>query len=578
MLRTVLVKAAVALLALPLLAVACGQPFGQSSAPPMTPENLFVTSKPGTVMVLADFKAHLTVPDSKLDDARFEYLKNKAIDMVLSGQLPDDSNAIASWMIDQVLSDPISYFQPTDQMRQADVELVGQGSGFVVSPDGYIVTNAHVVAPDDGELKQQLATAGLKQFIDQDVKDFISSSGGQASPALVQKVTQAVTTYDTKYLQVARLDKSYTVQVGAALPGVAIGAKDITADLSSAGQQIPGKDVAVLKVERNDLPTVPLGDDSQVNTGDKVYVLGYPAAATFHPILSDQSQVEPTMTSGTVSAKKTMPGGWSVVQIDAPITHGSSGGPVFDAEGRVIGIATFGSVDPNTGQEIQGFNFAVPVSVAREFIGKAGARPAQGVVTEKYDDAIALYDKQWYSDALAEFQQVNSLSPGHPYVQEYIGKSQLAVAQGKDRSRDKYIPYFAAGVPLGLLLIGGAVVVMVLMRRRSIRPVSTAPAAAGAAGRAAVPSYPAEMNVTPSTAAASGSLPAEMPAANAGQPGIGFQPPAGVEFSGPMAAPITETANGHAATALAEAARFCSSCGNNVAGKAFCDRCGHPVH
>ncbi|MDQ6789167.1 MAG: serine protease [Candidatus Dormibacteraeota bacterium] len=563
MLRSLFLRAAVALLALPLLALACGQPGAQQST--MTPENLFVTSKPGTVMVLADFKAHLTVPDAKLDDARLEYLKNRAVDMILAGQLPSDQNAIVNWMIDQILGDPIAYFVPTNQMRQADVELVGQGSGFVISPDGYVVTNAHVAAPDEGELKQQLAANGLKAFIDQDVKDFISSSGGSASPQLVQKVTQAVTVYDTHYLQVAKLDKSFFVQVGAAVPGVKVGAKDITAEVSAAGQQIPGKDVAVLKVERKDLPTVPLGDDSQVNTGDKVYVLGYPGAATFHPILSEESQVEPTMTTGTVSAKKTMPGGWSVIQIDAPITHGNSGGPVFDANGRVIGIATFGSVDPNTGKEVQGFNFAVPVSVAREFVDKSGAHPQQGIVTQKYDDAIVLYNKQWYGDALTEFQQVNSLSPGHPYVQEYIAKSQLAVAQGRDHSNDKYIPYLMVGIPLGLLLIGGAVGGVLVLRRSRRRAGGTSQQQAPAFQQAPTVYQAPEASsgsvtashAIPTVPAAGAPVPAGMaPAVAPGQPSIGFQPPAQASLQ----------------------SLFCSSCGNQVAGKAFCDRCGHPTH
>jgi S1-C subfamily serine protease len=157
-----LVRAAAVLLAVPLLAAACGLPGAQSAASPMDPKRLFATSKPATVMVLADFKAHLTVPDAKLDDARLEYLKNRAVDMILAGQLPNDENAIANWMIDQILGDPIAYFVPTDQARQADVELVAQGSGFVISPDGYVVTNAHVAAPDESELKQHLAANGLK--------------------------------------------------------------------------------------------------------------------------------------------------------------------------------------------------------------------------------------------------------------------------------------------------------------------------------------------------------------------------------------------------------------------------------
>ena len=194
--RSLLKKGVVAMLAVPLLAVAC-VPGTRATSAAVTPQSLFATSKPGTVMVLADFKAHLTVPDGKLDEARLEYLKNKAVDLMLSGQLPVDEKVVTGWMIDQIFSDPLAYFVPTQDLRQTDVELVGQGSGFVISPDGYVVTNAHVAAPDEGELRQQLAGTGLKSFIDQDVKDFVSAMGGQASPELVHKATQSITVYDT---------------------------------------------------------------------------------------------------------------------------------------------------------------------------------------------------------------------------------------------------------------------------------------------------------------------------------------------------------------------------------------------
>jgi S1-C subfamily serine protease len=530
---SLVIKAAVAVLALPLIAAACGG--GQSSQGPITPQSLFAKSKPGTVMVIADFKAHLTVPNGKLDEARVDYLKNKAIQLALTKQLPADANALVNWMIDQILNDPLTYFVATDPVRQADVELVAQGSGMVISPDGYVVTNAHVAAPAEDELKKQLAANGLKTFVDQDVKDFIASAGAQATPDLVQKFTRAVTIFNTKYLQVARLDKAAFVQVGTAIPGVSTGAKNISAEVTAAGKEIPGKDVAVLKVERKDMPTVPLGDDAQINTGDKVYVLGYPAEATFQPVLSKESQVEPTMTTGTVSAKKSVPGGWSVIQMDAPITHGNSGGPVLDSNGRVIGIATFGTVDPTTGQQVQGFNFAVPVSVVREFVTKAGAHPQEGLVTHKYNDALALYDRHWYSDALSEFQQVNSLSPGHPYVQEYITSSQAAIAQGKDRSNEKYVPWLLAGVPVALVLLAGSLLLVVLLVRRS-------------RGRA------------PQLASAA--------------PGPAFAPPA---YAQPQIADEPAAYPLGPAPPPAPSPPVCARCGNDVAGKAFCDRCGQWV-
>lgn len=511
-------RAAVALMALPLLAAGCGFVAAQTAAGPMDPKRLFATSRPGTVMVVAEFNAHLTVPYGKLDDARLDYLKSKAVQMVTDGQLPADTNTVAAWAINQILGDPLSYFQPTEQLLEKDFGLKSRGSGFVISPQGYVVTNAHVAAPNEDDLKQQLATEGLKEIIDQDVKSTLadlSGSGWQTTPELTTKVGQAVTTYDTHYLKVTKLSKAFHIEIGAAIPGVAVGANAISAEVSAAGTPFPGKDVAVLKVEKADMLTVPLGDDSQVNPGDRIYVLGYPGAAD----VSDESLTEPTLTSGTVSARKVMPGGFSVIQFDAPITHGNSGGPVFDTQGRVIGIATAGSPD-DKGNQVQGFNFAIPISVTQEFIARAGAHPTQGLVSQKYNNAIALYDKQWYRDAFAEFQQVNSLSPGHPYVQDYITKSQTAIVQGKDRSNEKYLLLLLVALPLGLLVLGGGTGTVVILRARR-RP----------GHRAAV----------------------------AAEPQI-------VAFAGEAA--------GDALPAGTHQSRYCPGCGNEVSGKAFCDRCG----
>ena len=543
---------------------------------PVQPKRLFAVSKPATVLVLADFKAHVTVPEATISDNQLEALKNRAVGLILAGQLSSDQNAIIAWMVDQILTDPLTYFVPTGTLRSADVELVGQGSGFVISPDGYVLTNAHVAAPNEDVLKAQLAEKGLKTFIDQDVQEFVKEAGGNVPKPVLDKVTQAATKFDRQYLRLAKLDKSFFIAEGVAIPGVGSGSKNIPAEMASAGQQTPGKDVAVLKVERKDLPTLPLGQDSQVSTGDKVYVIGYPAAATFHPALSDQSQIEPSLTTGTVSAKKTMPGGFPVLQIDAPITHGNSGGPVFDGSGKVIGIATFGSIDPSTGAEIQGFNFAMPISVANEFISKAGAKPEQSLVSKKYSDAIDLYDKEWYSDALAEFQQVNTLSPGHPYVQEYITNSQTAIAQGKDKTWQKYVPFAIAAALVLALLVGGLVLLLVLRARRG--RAATKMAGRGITYGPQAPAYPARQLQTgrlpePGQAPQGWSAPgpgvvsagSTQPAA--ARPGGEPQPPGGR----PGPSPAGEPPGGPTESSTVN---FCPNCGNSVSGKVFCDRCG----
>jgi S1-C subfamily serine protease len=141
----------------------------------------------------------------------------------------------------------------------------------------------------------------------------------------------------------------------------------------TAGKPAPGKDVAVLKIESpRDFPTLKIAGDSQLNVGDEIYVIGFPGAATIHPYLAKPSISEATLTKGIISAKKTAPAGFTLLQHDAATAPGNSGGPALDSSGKVIGIHTFGS----SGREgrVQGFNFVVPASVIQEFLDKVGVR------------------------------------------------------------------------------------------------------------------------------------------------------------------------------------------------------------
>lgn len=113
------------------------------------------------------------------------------------------------------------------------------------------------------------------------------------------------------------------------------------------------RDIAILKVSGYDLPVAPLGNSNTVSVGDKVSVVGAPEGLTG------------TISSGIVSAKRRVEGR-ELIQIDAAISPGSSGGAVFDAEGRVIALAVSQYV------EGQNLNFAVPINYARGLDGSRG--------------------------------------------------------------------------------------------------------------------------------------------------------------------------------------------------------------
>lgn len=133
-------------------------------------------------------------------------------------------------------------------------------------------------------------------------------------------------------------------------------------DYPAADVQLVGSDsendVAVLSIPESGVRPLPLGDISQVREGQRVVVIGFPRV----DVLGAEAA---TVTEGIVSAIR--PG---LIQMQAPVNPGSSGGPVLSLKGEVIGIvrATL------RGQQ-QGLNFATSINAAKLLLGAAAAGP-----------------------------------------------------------------------------------------------------------------------------------------------------------------------------------------------------------
>jgi S1-C subfamily serine protease len=177
-----------------------------------------------------------------------------------------------------------------------------QGSGFVVTSQGAILTSSHVIT-----------NAGDQP------------AGGQATAA--SKV----------YVEFADHDR--------------VPARIVGWDVFD--------DVGVLQVDpkAHALSPVPLGRSSAVRVGQPVAVIGSP--------FGNENSLEVGVVSGVRRSIDSLTSAFRLadaIQVDAPITHGNSGGPVFDAGGRVIGIAA--QIRTDTGQN-EGVGFAVPIDSAR---------------------------------------------------------------------------------------------------------------------------------------------------------------------------------------------------------------------
>jgi serine protease Do len=209
---------------------------------------------------------------------------------------------------------------PGGQNSPRTRETGSLGSGFIISPDGYIVTNNHL----------------------------IQGAGGQGT---VDTVTVKMTNR-----------KEYTARI--------------------VGRD-PASDLALLKIDANNLPFVNWGSSERVRVGDWVIAIGNPYG------------LDGTVTAGIVSALHrgiTGVGAYDrYIQTDASINMGNSGGPMFDLNGNVIGINS-ALISP-TGANV-GIGLAIPAELAKPVIDslRRGERPQRGylgVSLQPLDENIA---------------------------------------------------------------------------------------------------------------------------------------------------------------------------------------------
>jgi S1-C subfamily serine protease len=170
----------------------------------------------------------------------------------------------------------------------------GTGSGFIISPDGRVITNAHVVE-------------GVGQV-------------------------------------------KVTLKNGKIFPGKVLGVDLVT-------------DIAVIKIEAKDLPTVSFGKTEKLNPGEWAIAIGNPLGLDNTVTVGIISAIERSSTEVGVPDKRV-----SFIQTDAAINPGNSGGPLLNATGEVIGMNTAIRADA------QGLGFAIPIETAQRIANQLFAK------------------------------------------------------------------------------------------------------------------------------------------------------------------------------------------------------------
>jgi putative serine protease PepD len=250
----------------------------------------------------------------------------------------------------------------------------GTGSGFIISPDGYIITNHHVAGPaaQDGRI------------------------------------------------EVSFLD-------GRTATGKVVGTN-------------PGYDLAVVKVDRTGLPTLPLGRSGDLKVGDSVIAIGSPLGLQGTVTTGIVSALNRPVTAGDAQAGEET-AFINAIQTDAAINPGNSGGPLVDSTGAVIGVNSAIASMATGGQAGSiGLGFAIPIDTAKRIADElittgSSSTPVVGVklqmdfegpgakvvditgkpATEselRIDDIITKVDGQRIADPTALIVTIRSYAPG----------------------------------------------------------------------------------------------------------------------------------------------------------------------
>jgi S1-C subfamily serine protease len=349
------------------------------------------------------------------------------------------------------------------------------GSGFILHPDGFIATNGHVVERFYEMNEQRLA----KEFLAKAVAEACGPALAMVPEGARKERLSAIAADPAnrgkvrlrKQLQVhLSTGKVYPADVKAYSPAIKPDAPPSGQTASQGGKpeaERSGRDVAILKIEERDLPTLALTPNSAaLKLGEQIFVIGYPGVVLNHDFLSRKSQLEASVTTGRISGFKIDINDRRVIQTDAAITWGNSGGPAFNLKGEVIGVATFISTTPEGDQAVQGFNFLIPADSVHEFCGKIGLTPNPDTrfMTE-WTEGVAAYFRGEYKRSLGHLNDAERIMPGFPDIQRLRADAQMKVDKSpRFMRRGKTV-----GVGIGIVVIGAFVVVGLrpLARRRT---------------------------------------------------------------------------------------------------------------
>jgi serine protease Do len=315
-------------------------------------------------------------------------------------------------------------------------------SGFIVNPNGYIVSAGHCF--DDGmegaqgdaitQVVDELVEQGRVPFYlrDQLIEDV--------------KVGNVDWQVEGKYNDSRPDRKVYVTVGGGSVKWGKVNAGGAKPARVVEALNVEEGDAALLKLERTGLPSILLSPTNDIEVGEELLSIGYPAET------DGEESFGLTNRNGQINAEVPKgPGNLPFYETSARLTQGMSGGPTVGLEGQVLGLASFKNEDAD---------YIVPSSIIQELLTRNGVRNELGRLDQLYRQGLESFYRHEYSAAINSFDQVLALMSGHRLAAAKKAKA----AELRERFGDPTPPPppDEPGLSTRVLLAGAAAVLIVL--------------------------------------------------------------------------------------------------------------------
>lgn len=383
--------------------------------------------------------------------------------------------------------------------RNIQIDEYLTGSGMVVSPDGFILTNSHIIS------YQTIKNLVVSDFIYDAIENGYVGLGEEEAKILSDtRSPESVVSFGEEIANYILTQSKFDLQKNVVVLNP-ISQKESLKELVADGFPATvvsvndnffrdSRDAALLKIDQLNLPAIELNPDGparpddpghsggDVSTGKQVYIFGYPSTAE----VDEKDVLVPTFTQGTISATKDSPDGkFKILQTDAKISRGSSGGPLLDENGQVIGLVTFITSDL-TKQDGDSFAFAIPIKTVLEIVETnkvTGELPKSfdpGTYGIHFEKGLGYFRDRRCEKAMAEFdsaRQVNENFPVAGFLGPYVKQCEEIIGAGRSidtpwelvRFKLSNTKYLIGFVILGMLALVAALSLLWLWLFRRVR-------------------------------------------------------------------------------------------------------------